>query len=182
MCIRDSSTGPKGASGTIPSATGSGDEIRQWASKASATSSYGPLEGDPWNASQATGAPDVDPNCGDQKGAWASKEQNTVDTITLSYPVAVIPSELRVFQTYNPGQIVRMEMKGPSGQAKVIYEGQPQPPDGCPVEGFLQNLDVGFPVDTVLITIDQSKLGTGWEEIDAVELVGKKPASTPLNP
>lgn len=173
----------RGPSGTTPSsAPPTGDELRQWASKASATSNYGPLDGDPWNASQATGAPDVDPNCGDQKAAWAAKEKNTIDTITLTYQVPVIPSELRVFQTYNPGQIVRMEMKGPSGQSKVIYEGDPKVADGCPVEGYLEKLDVGFPVDTVLITIDQSKLNTGWAEIDAVELVGKKPASTPVNP
>jgi len=157
--------------------SGGSDELRQWADTASATSNYGPSEGDPWNASQATGAPDVDPNCGDVDKAWASKEKDTVDILTLGYPVAVIPSEIRVFQTYNPGQVVKLEVKGPSGQSTVIYEGAPTASDACPVEGYIQNLDVGFPVDTVLVTIDQSKLGIGWAEIDAVELVGQPATS-----
>jgi hypothetical protein len=38
-----------------------------------------------------------------------------------------------------------------------------------PVEG------IDFPTDRVRITVDQSQLGLGWNEIDAVELIGRPP-------
>lgn len=162
--------------GTGRSNTSSGEpgpgEIKQWASTASATTSYGQAAGDPWNATQATGPPDVDPACGDNGKAWASLGRDTIDTITLTYDEAVIPSEIRVFQTYNPSQVTMIEVKGPSGDSKVVYGGAPTKDDGCPVEGYLENLGVDFPVDTVLVTVDQSKLGLGWAELDAVSLTG----------
>lgn len=151
---------------------GDPEAIRQWGSWAEATSTYGPAGSTDWDASQATGAPDVDPQCQDDPHAWASATRDEVATLTVHYDVAVQATELNVYQTFNPGQVSRLDLLGPDGEVSTVYEGEPAPADGCPVTGYLQELAVGHPVVAIAVTIDQSVLGTGWAEIDAVELVG----------
>ncbi len=161
--------GPAPATVATPAAPGT---IRQWASSATATSNYGAEPGSSWNATSAIGAPDVDPSCADDPKAWASKARDERATLTVRFPRPVRATELQVYQTYNPGQVVELALLGPDGQRTVVYQGAPAAPDGCPVQGYLKGLEVAHPVDAVAITVDQSVLGTGWAEIDAVELVG----------
>jgi len=44
----------------------------------------------------------------------------------------------------------------------------------CPYELIVPVEGIDFLTNTVRITVDQSQLGLGWNEIDAVQLIGTK--------
>ena len=97
---------------TLPAGLAAAGEVRQWAASATASTEYGNPE---WAASQATGAPNVT-ECGDNTSAWASAVANTVDWLDLTYATPVKPYEIDIYQTDNPGQIVKVELISPDGQ------------------------------------------------------------------
>jgi hypothetical protein len=146
------------------------DEIRQWADFARASTQYG----DPnWAASQATGKPDV-LECGDNSKAWASKKDNSVEWIELTYPTPVLPLEINIYQNFNPSQVVEVMLISPDGKRNIAWEGYPERVKNCP---DLMTIAVengrNIPANKIRITVDQQVNGWGWNEIDAVELVGK---------
>ncbi len=152
-------------------AVGSGQMLNQWAFVATASSEYG---NDSWSAMQATGAPDT-PECGDYATAWASLSSTGVEWLRLEYVMAVIPTHIAIHESYNPGAITKVEVVDTNGNTTVVYEGAPEIyTEACPTvfEGDVTN--VSTPVQTVIVTIDQTN-HTGWNEIDAVELVGTVP-------
>ncbi len=146
-------------------------EIRQWAVSARASSQYG----DPnWAASQATGAPDVF-ECGDDVSAWASLYDNTVEWIELTYKTPVFPTEINIYQSYNPSQVVEVQMIATDGKKYIAWEGYPELVENCPDQMTIYlDLYKKIKVNKLRITIDQRVSGWGWDEIDAVELVGTK--------
>jgi len=167
-----------------------GDEIRQWAEYAYASSSYGDPE---WHATQATGAPDTQVDiCKDVPSAWAAAEPDTVEWIELLYEIPVVPTEINIIQTYAPDQVAKVELIDSAGLYQEIYNALPSDHEGeCPYTLSIP-VDVNYAVGGLRITIDQSVMGTSWNEIDAVELVGypldgavneatEIPASLPLD-
>lgn len=151
-----------------PTAVPVAEPIRQWATSATASSEY---SSDNWSADQATGAPDVDA-CGDNSAAWASLSSFGVDTLEVSYKTAVQPSEINIYQTYNPNQVTLVEVVDQDGNATVVYEGTPEAiTEPCPFVLTVPVEGVEAAITSVRITVDQSVL-VNWNEIDAVELVG----------
>jgi hypothetical protein len=145
-----------------------GEEIRQWASSATASSEYGDPD---WAAIQATGAPDT-PDCGDYKTAWASSASDTVEWIELSYDTPVYPTEVNIVQSYYPNQVLFVDLLDTEGELHGIYVGEPEDKsDECPYTLSIPVEGGDYLVVGVRITIDQSVLAN-WNEIDAVELVG----------
>ncbi len=144
-------------------------ELRQWASSARASSEYGETS---WSASQATGEPNVD-ECGDNSNAWASKQSNTKDWIELTYDVPVVPTEIAIYMSYNPSQIVEVDIIDVDGNEYIAREVNPEKVDFCPdlYQVFLE-LDDMIYINKVKIHVDQTQLKLGWTEIDAVELIG----------
>lgn len=143
-------------------------EIRQWAVTAEASSEYTSTD---WSAMQATGAPDVE-ICGDDPNAWASRYSDTEDYLVLKYETPVNPTELVIYQTYNPSQVVEIQFIDVTGETWMLWYGDPVAVDCPDVWTHTIELDEVFYSDTVVIFIDQSMMGWGWAEIDAVELVG----------
>jgi hypothetical protein len=145
--------------------------IAQWASSAKATSQYSsPL----WAARQATHAPNTD-GCGDRPTAWASKSEKGIDTLTVSFKIAVVPQLVKVYQTYNPGQVTKVQIVDVKGKTTNVYKAAPVavvPPFTCPVVLEIPITGIKAKVKTVKITVDQSVLGIFQDEIDAVQLVG----------
>jgi len=146
------------------------DDIRQWASAATASSEYSSPS---WAAMQATGEPDtlID-YCGTMDTAWASYEGYTVEWIELSYDQAVIPTEINIIQTSAPNQVVQVDVIGMDGSYETVYKGVPEKIiEGCP---YILTVypGVDYEVNGVKITIDQTELKYPWNEVDAVELVG----------
>lgn len=146
-----------------------GQELRQWALSAEATSQYS----DPgWSALQATGAPNT-PTCGDYETAWASAAPDGVETLTVYFQTPVIPQSVAIHQTYTPGSITGISLITRDG-LDIMVPDSADPGTDCP--GVLQiavppDLTQGSAVSGVRIYLDQSALGL-WNEIDAVELAG----------
>lgn len=170
-----------GTEGEAPPLEGQGSMalIRQWASEAQASSEYG----DPaWSAAQATGEPNT-PECGDHQTAWASSTSNTREWINLFYPTPVYATEIHIYQTYNPDQVVMVDLIDMQGNYINVYKGQPQKIENpCPYILSISTASSGVLAQGVRITIDQSIIRLGWNEIDAVELIGVPGEGTPIRP
>jgi hypothetical protein len=160
----------------VPTATPetSAQSLEQWASAATGTSEYGETD---WSFAQMTGEPDT-ATCGDNGTAWASQDATGRAVVQLTFAQAVIPSQINVYQTFNPGAIVEIDVGNSSNPNKVLPLSHSVDAPGnstCPGVFSLDVSGVDVPIDFVVIYIDQSKT-QNWDEIDAVQLVGT-PAS-----
>jgi hypothetical protein len=154
----------------LPTADVMSQAIRQWAASATASSEYGTVS---WTAKQATGEPDV-PDCGDNSLAWAPFNDDTLEWIELTYDIPVVPSEINIYQSYNPSQVVEVDVISTSGTTYTVWQGDAEALSYCPdVMSITIDLQETVTINKVVVVIDQSILGLGWNEIDAVELVGK---------
>ena len=143
--------------------------IRQWAVRAEASSEY---SADDYSAMQATGAPNV-AVCEENPLAWASAAGDTEEYLVLHYEIPVNPTELVIYQSHNPSQVVEIQLIDTNGETWMLWYGDPEESTNCPdMWTHTIELDEVFFTDTVVIWVDQSVLGLGWVEIDAVELVG----------
>lgn len=146
--------------------------LRQWAISAVASSEYGT---ESWSAKQATGAPNVN-ECSDNSLAWASASSDTAaEWLELTYETPVVPMEINIYQSYNPSQVVEVDVITPDGITYIVWTGAPELVAQCP---YLMTIPIELQeqvvVKKVIVVIDQSILvNTSWNEIDAVELVGK---------
>jgi hypothetical protein len=139
-----------------------------------------------WSARQATGAPNV-PKAGDHANAWATLAQdNGVEWIELTYEKAVRVTSVRIFENLAPGAVTRItarvgdhhidlwapELGRPSSQSPC-----PKAPSGATYTAragmCVLEIEVGraYTTDTIRVWLDTRRV-TGWNEIDAVELVG----------
>ena len=144
-------------------------QIRQWAVEAEASSEYANPE---WSAMQATGAPDTE-SCGDYQTAWASAESDSISTLVLRFPVAVHVTQVNIIETFNPNQVRVVELLGSFERNIVIYDKSPSPVDQpCPYTLSIPVEPTEERYDAIRIKLDQSELGLGWNQIDAVELIG----------
>lgn len=149
-----------------PNADGS---IEQWASAAEASSEY---TDDSWSAKQATGAPDT-LEAGDEITAWAALNADVQEeTLVLTFDVAVIPTGIEIYETYNPGAVVKVEVLDlNTDEWIVVWEGVADTV-GEEIAVFSPPLStVEFATNQVRLTIDEPSV-PGWNEIDAVRLIG----------
>ena len=151
------------------------DEIKrdpngQWAIQATASSSYNDAQGTAsWSANQATGAPNVD-KYGDDGNAWTSKTQDGgIEWLDLKYPKPVHATEVRVRESCGSGAVIKIEVYDEQGGAHAVWQGNDPTTE-------LNYLMVKFPkttfkTDRVKVTL-ATNVVPGWNEIDAVQLVG----------
>lgn len=143
--------------------------LRQWAASASASSEYYNPE---WSALQVVGQPDTS-ECDDLGTAWASAESTGVEWLEVLYETPVYPEQINVFETYSPNQVVKVEVLDTEGIFHPVYSGPPAITD-CPYTLTVDIVAADYLAEGVRLTIDQSILHpNSWNEIDAVELVGK---------
>jgi hypothetical protein len=147
--------------------TSTGTEISQYATMATASSQYSDPD---WSAMQAVGTPDTT-TCGDNSKAWASKSSTGKDWLLLTYDQAVIPTRIVIFETYNPGAVSQVEVMDEAGNPTTVYNAAPTIVSQCPHNLEIDVKDINVPVRSVRVTIDQSN-HSGWDEIDAVQLIG----------
>lgn len=144
-------------------------QVRQWAKGAEASSEFADPE---WAAVQASDAPDT-PRCGDYQTAWATAGSDTVETLVLTYTVSVHVTGINIVQSFNPNQITQVELIGVFDRAVSVYDGQPRQVDQpCPYTLSIPIEKTEGRFNKIRITVDQSILGMGWNQIDAVELIG----------
>jgi hypothetical protein len=144
--------------------------IYQWGISAEASSEFANPE---WSASQASGAPDV-PGCGDFQYAWASAASDSIETLEIGFARMVFPLEIVVHQSFNADQVVKVEVLDlETGAFYTVLQKNPVQVDRpCPYQLIVPVEGIRFRTNTLRITVDQSQLGLGWNEIDAVQLIG----------
>ncbi|HXX93634.1 MAG TPA: hypothetical protein VEN81_08365 [Planctomycetota bacterium] len=146
---------------------GADGRLHQWALTARASSEYSPTD---WSAMQATGKPDTHA-AGDARTAWASMEADGgLEWLELGYENAVVPTSVRIHETFNPGAVVKIEGQDLGGDWRVLWEGKD------PLHEAIGWLEVAVPAGTAIrsirVILDTASV-PGWNEIDAVELVGE---------
>jgi len=146
------------------------DPNGQWAIQATASSTYNDAQGtDGWSANQATGAPNVD-KYGDDGKAWTSKTPDSgIEWLDLKYPKPVHATEVRVRESCGSGAVVKVEVFDEQGQAHAVWQGNDPTKD---LNYLMVKFDkTAFKTDRVKITL-ATNVVSGWNEIDAVQLVG----------
>jgi hypothetical protein len=147
-----------------------GQQVRQWATETEASSEYASPE---WSAGQAIGAPDTN-RCGDYQTAWATAGSDAIETLVLTYTLSVQVTGVNVIQSFNPNQVTKVELLDSFGRPTEIYNQPPAQIDQpCPYTLTIEVEKTEKRFNHIRITVDQSILGLGWNQIDAVELVGE---------
>jgi len=140
--------------------------LRQWATGARASTEYSTTR---WSAMQATGAPDTK-QAGDCESAWASKDADAgIEWLEVTFDHAVKVGQVRVRETFNPGAVTKVELLDAEGRWRTFWEGADPVQEAI---GWLEAKGVGIATQAVRITLDSGRVA-GWNEIDAVELVGE---------
>lgn len=131
------------------------------------------LKGRDWSPEQMTGPPDT-LRAGDLPTAWASQSADCGDVwVECDFATAVVPEQLRVHETCAPGAITHV----------YLWQGEPGDPDGRWLQAWSGEGAVADPpawheipltlalrTRSVRLVVATSRV-TGWNEIDAVELV-----------
>lgn len=128
------------------------------------------VHGRAWGPEQAVGPPDT-MQAGDYSTAWAPRmPDGGAEWLKVDFAKETQIAEVIVRETYNPGTVIKVTAVLRGGEETTIWEGD-EPPAQAPV-------DRSFPVTrgkvvakSVTIHLDTSKVA-GWNEIDAVELIG----------
>lgn len=123
-----------------------------------------------WGPEQATGFPDT-PKPGDFPTAWASKTRDEqAEWLELTYPKAVQPMYVLVFESYNPGAVHKVSVFDKAGKEAEVWTGK-DPTSATGKSGVsVIRFTSGFKVDRVRIYVDSARID-GWNEIDAVGLI-----------
>jgi hypothetical protein len=123
-----------------------------------------------WGPRQATGPPDT-PTPGDCVTAWASAFPDVAgDWLELSYPNAVVPRWLKIYESYNPGAVCRVTAFKADGTEIEAWKGTDPTPTSAASGTSDIPLSVRFATDRVRIYLASEKV-PGWNEIDAAGLV-----------
>jgi hypothetical protein len=151
------------------------DEIKndpkgQWAIAATASSTYNDAKGnDGWSANQATGAPNVDKYADDGK-AWTSKTPDAgIEWLDLKYPRPVHAEEIRIRESCGSGAVIKVELFDDQGTSHTAWAGNDPTTDLNYL--IVKVPKTGYKTDRVKITL-ATNVVPGWNEIDAVQLVG----------
>lgn len=148
------------------------DPDGQWAIQAKASSSYQDAEGvASWSANQATGAPNVE-KYGDDGKAWAPKSPDGgIEWLDLTFPKAVFATEVRVRESCGSGAVIKVEIFDEKGAPHVVWAGNDPTKE---LNYFPVKFDkTTYKTGRVKVTL-ATNVVPGWNEIDAVQLVGKE--------
>lgn len=126
-----------------------------------------------WSANQVIGAPRVYPRHGDLTGAWAQGNRANNEFIIVEYDHAVHPEQIEIYETYNPGAVMRVSARnGNDAEWITVWE-----TDRPHVEAQSRIFSVPFQnqvpheIDQIRLDIDCSA-ASNWCEIDCIKLVG----------
>jgi hypothetical protein len=150
------------------------DPKGQWAATATASSTYGKAKDKAgFSAWQATGAPNVSQRR-DDPNSWTPAEANAgIEWLEVTFARPVHATEIRVRQNFNPGAIIKVELIDDKGVKQTVFEGA----DERKYDEWTWWFTQGFPKTANLVTGAKITLATnavaGWNQIDAVQLIGE---------
>ena len=153
-----------------------GLELRQWASSAIASTECSCPAPD-YTASQATGPPESPGLCIDDVTNWTPSDGlDNPEFLELSYTMPVRASGVAVHETFSENDarfVIRIELRDTGGAWHTIWEDV----DDTPCGGVLEPTwpATAYLVDGVRVHTQEP----GFEEIDAVELIGLVEAPAP---
>eukprot|EP00817_Percolomonadidae_sp_ATCC50343_P007790 CAMPEP_0117418810 /NCGR_PEP_ID=MMETSP0758-20121206/520_1 /TAXON_ID=63605 /ORGANISM="Percolomonas cosmopolitus, Strain AE-1 (ATCC 50343)" /LENGTH=544 /DNA_ID=CAMNT_0005199543 /DNA_START=689 /DNA_END=2319 /DNA_ORIENTATION=+ len=76
-----------------------------------------------WKADYVIGPPTVYPKHGDIKGTWAPRQsRDTLEFITVKFATPVFPLSIDVYETYNPGSLIKVEALTSSNTFIPLFE------------------------------------------------------------
>jgi len=127
-----------------------------------------------WGPEQATGEPDTF-QAGDIVTAWATRTRDAPDEwLQLEYADAVPVAEVCIWETYNPGAVCKVtaftQDEAEVETEVVLWEGE-DPTEEAPAE-FVVEAGADAVSSKIRVYLDSMAV-PGWNEIDAVELVGQ---------
>jgi hypothetical protein len=123
----------------------------------------------PWGPEQVLGEPDT-MAAGDHPTAWAPAQQDAgPEWLQVGYDHAVEIAQVRVRETANPGALTHVTAVLDDGREVGIWQGVEQAGPAPYDSAF--DAPRGIVARAVRIYLDTSRTA-GWEEIDAVELIG----------
>ena len=153
------------------------DAQGQWAATAKASSTNASDATDdnaPHHPFRATGAPDTE-HYGDTPTSWATKTSDGgIEWLELEYTNPVNATEVRIRQNNAPGAVVKVELFDESGAAHTVWQG----PDTTvypanEIAWLSAKFDkTSYKTHKLKITLATNAV-SGWNEIDAVQLVGE---------
>lgn len=116
---------------------------------------------------QATGRPDV-PQAGDNSAAWASQTPDGQrEWLLCEYATPIEARAIVVYESYNPGALVRISAFNAAGDETIAWEGDDPTPRGRPRGISVIPVKLDFAVQRIRLSIDSPAV-PGWNEIDAV--------------
>jgi hypothetical protein len=122
-----------------------------------------------WSAEQVIGPPDTG-SAGDHGTAWASREPDAgPEWLSVGFARPLDMAEVRIRESFNPGAIVKVAALV-NNQEIVLWEGQAA--RGQSLRDFVVRPTLNVQAQNVTIHLDTASV-PGWNEIDAVELVGR---------
>ncbi len=145
-------------------------ERRQWALTATASSEFTPTD---YGAIQTTGAPDVN-DCVDSPRNWSpSTGGPDPEWLELRYEEPMRSTGVVVYETQLGGLVDRIELIDVEGTYRTIWQGEDTTLCGATFEPSWPATEYEVVGVRLHFAID------GWEEIDAVQLVGVVVGASP---
>jgi hypothetical protein len=120
-----------------------------------------------WGPEQATGEPDTNMS-GDIVTAWASQTPDgQPEWLMLEYAEPIVPTAVLVYETYNPGALVRVTAFKLDGEEVELWKGtDPTTPDTDMGTSEIP-VKATFKTNRIKLYLDSPSV-PGWNEIDAV--------------
>jgi len=122
-----------------------------------------------WHAMRAVGPPDADANR-DHPNAWATKRGNMgLQWLELDYRKPMQVHRIRIFEVNRPGALAQVVGYDEKGNAHTLWKGVD--PTKRPGVFEVEIKPTAFKVARLRLVLDTNRV-SGWNEIDAVEIVG----------
>jgi hypothetical protein len=149
------------------------NQWQQWEGRrpSEATSNQGNLSSKrAWGPEQATGAPDT-ATAGDFQTAWASLlPDGGPEWLQVEFPKPVVLGEVRIRETFNPGAISKITAFLNNQEEVLLWQGESNAPPAP--SDMVVKPDSRVLSNRIKVYLDTTRV-QGWNEIDAVELVGE---------
>lgn len=124
-----------------------------------------------WSPGQATGAPDALAG-GDSVRAWASASADGQEEwLVVEFGESVVPSAVKVYETCGTGALTKVTAFTGDGKEVEAWKGTDPTPHGARLGTSEVPLRTNFVTRKLKLHIDSAGV-PGWNEVDAVELVG----------
>lgn len=142
--------------------------VRQWVLSTVNASSQGGTK--LWSADQVIGPPDSTNPGRDGKGWSPQRPDDGIEWIVVQYKLPVFPLKVRIRESVGPGFVTRVDGFDSANKSYTLWQGEDTTKAGT--EFFeITTAHTTKPINRLKITIDSAKV-KGWNEIDAIELIG----------